>query len=121
MNRKILVIDDEPNVLKVVKSRLEACNYFVITALDGREGIERARNEDPALVLLDVHMPGVDGFEVLRTLRVEAKTKTLPIVMLTCEDELESVLLAKELKVTDYLLKPFTPEKLLEVVRMYTE
>jgi two-component system alkaline phosphatase synthesis response regulator PhoP len=121
MNKKILVIDDEVNVLKVIKSRLQASDYSVITSTEGEEAIKKALSESPALILLDVHMPGIDGFEVLRRLRKHPQTKALPVVMLTCEDELQSVLLAKELKVTDYILKPFKPEKLLEVVKMYLE
>lgn len=121
MSKKILVIDDEVNVLKVVKSRLEASGYSVITASDALVGIEKALNESPLLVFLDLHMPQMSGLEVLRALRADKRTKTLPIIMLTCEDELDSVLRARELKITDYILKPFNSEKLLEAVRMHIE
>ncbi|MBN3039114.1 MAG: response regulator [Candidatus Omnitrophica bacterium] len=119
MAKKILVVDDEPNIIKVVKSRLEANYYEVATATNGEEAVVKALAERPDLILLDVHMPGVDGLEALRRIRSKPETRFTPVIMLTCEDQTDPILAAKDLGVTDYLFKPFEPQKLLDAIKIY--
>lgn len=119
MLEKILFIDDEPDLVKVVAVRLEASKYRVITASDGKEGLEKARIENPNLILLDIMMPGMDGFEVLRELKRDPKTTDIPVIMLTAKGESQSLFKAQELQSTDYLIKPFEAEELLSLIKKY--
>ncbi|MGH7361442.1 MAG: response regulator, partial [Candidatus Methylomirabilales bacterium] len=80
---KILVVDDEVHILKIIDYKLRTAGYTVITAADGVEGVEKARAERPDLILLDVMMPGMDGFEVCEQLRKNVRTAFTPILMLT--------------------------------------
>ncbi|MCM8811522.1 MAG: response regulator [Candidatus Omnitrophica bacterium] len=115
----ILAIDDEPDFLEQVKVVLENEGHQVETAFDGLAGLEKARRVKPTLILLDIMMPGMDGFEVLRRLTREAGTSTIPVVMLTAKGGTESVFKAQGLSVTDYLLKPFSVDELLTVIRRF--
>lgn len=117
---KILAIDDEPEFLEQVKVFLEQEGHQVETALDGPTGLEKARKFQPALVLLDIIMSGMDGFEVLKRLSWKSETSRIPVIMLTAKGETESLFKAQDLSATDYLVKPFTAESLLEVVNRYT-
>jgi len=119
MGKKILVIDDEPDLVDFVKNWLESKGYEVITAHDGPEGLKKAGEEKPSLVILDVKMPGMDGFEVLDQLRDNPETQYLPIVILTQRRETGSLFKAKEMGTTDYIMKPFKLEELLEMVNRY--
>ena len=119
MPQKILVVDDEPEILEMIESRLSANGYQVFTAKDGIEGIDRLYEVMPDLVLLDVLMPRVDGFKTLELLRKYQSTSKIPIVMITAKGESDNVLKAKELKATDYLVKPFKAEQLLEIVKRH--
>ena len=117
---KILAIDDEPEFLEQVKIFLEQEGHKVETALDGVTGLEKVSQFQPGLILLDIIMPGMDGFEVLKRLSWKQGTNQIPVVMLTAKGETESVFKAQDLSAMDYLIKPFTAESLLEVVNRYT-
>jgi len=122
MKKKILVVDDEKDVVEVIKARLEANNYEVLTAVSGKEGLEKAKTGQPGLILLDVMMPEMDGFEVLRKLRdmrLKKEIKNIPVVMLTAKGELSSMSRARELGSSDYFVKPFDSEELLRYIRRY--
>ncbi len=114
--KKILVVDDEPTTVRVVQEMLEANQYEVVTALSGEEGMYHALRDKPDLILLDILMPGIDGFEVLCRLKGNEKTKDVPVVMLTAKGETSSIFKAKEYWASDYLIKPFVVEDLLSVV-----
>ena len=116
---KILAIDDEPELLEQVKVFLEQEGHTVETALDGPTGLQKVREFQPVLILLDIIMPGMDGFEVLKRLSWKSETSQIPVIMLTAKGETESVFKAQGLSATDYLVKPFTAESLLEVVNRY--
>jgi len=116
MGAKILLIDDEPDFVEMTKMRLESQDYEVETAFDGNSGVYAAQRESPDLILLDVMMPGVDGFAVLYELRKNSATRSIPVVMLTAKGEIESIFKAQELGAADYLIKPCEPEELLNVV-----
>lgn len=108
-NRKILAVDDEPDILKVIVHRLSREGYEMITASDGEEAIEVFRREKPDLVILDLMLPKIDGFEVCRVLREESD---VPIIILSARgDELDR-LLGFRMGGDDYLTKPFSPSEL---------
>jgi DNA-binding response OmpR family regulator len=109
---KILVADDSSTVRRLVTARLLADGYEVIEAEDGHEALERALSERPALVVLDKVMPKLDGFEVVRALRENRDTASVPIVMLTDRAGEEDVLGGLGLGVDEYMPKPFSPREL---------
>lgn len=107
MDKKILIIDDEEDFCFFVKKNLEAIsNYEIITANKGKKGIQIARKKKPDLILLDIMMPGIDGFEVLKRLKANEETQNIPVIMLTAKEEDESKIKASGLYCEDYLVKP---------------
>lgn len=107
MDKKILIIDDEEDFCYFAKKNLEAIsNYEIIVANKGKKGIQIARKEKPDLILLDIMMPGIDGFEVLKRLKANEKTQSISVIMLTAKDEDESKIKASGLYCEDYLVKP---------------
>ena len=116
---KILIVDDEPDFAEMIKMRLEANGYDIAVAYDGEEGIERAVRDKPDMILLDVMMPGMDGFEVLRHLKRRAETRDTPVVMLTAKGESKSMFDGQELGCADYLIKPCDSKELLAVVNRH--
>ena len=107
MDKKILIIDDEEDFCFFVKKNLEAIsNYEIITANKGKKGIQIARKEKPDLILLDIMMPGIDGFEVLKRLKGNEKTQRIPVIMFTAKDEDEAKIKASGLYCEDYIVKP---------------
>lgn len=121
MEKSLLVIDDEVDIGETVKVRLEVNGYSVNLAYDGLDGIVKAVKTRPDLILLDILMPQVDGFEVCRRLRKIPETQNIPIVMLTAIKSPESLQKAKEAGAQDYLAKPFESGELVEIVRFYLE
>lgn len=119
MSKRILVVDDEPDIVEVVKTRLEMGGYEVITASNGPEGLKAAKEGKPDLLLLDVSMPGMDGFEVLTKLKADPDIASIPVIMLTAKSEFKYIEKAQELKVTDYIIKPFKSDELLRWVNKY--
>lgn len=115
--RKVLVIDDEADFLTEVRSLLEDHGYSVLTAEDGQSGLEAAARETPALILLDIVMPKMNGYTVLSRLVNDEKTRRIPVVMLTAKGESESIFLTQQMRAKDYLIKPFATEDLLSVIR----
>ena len=118
---KILVVDDEPDVVELVGFNLQAAGYTVITAADGAKAIKRARQDLPDLIVLDVMLPDVDGLEACRTLRREAATAAIPIILLTARAAEVDRVLGLELGADDYLTKPFSPRELVLRVRKLLE
>ena len=113
----VLVVDDEPDILELVRYNLEKEGFAVETALSGEEGLERARIGKPDLMVLDLMLPGMSGLEVCRCLKQEAKTKNLPIVMLSAKGEETDVVRGLELGADDYITKPFSPKILVARLR----
>jgi DNA-binding response OmpR family regulator len=111
--KKILVIDDLPENVFMLQDRLEHEGYEVITAYDGQTGIEKTRNEVPDLILLDVMMPGITGFEVCKTLVNDIKTKNIPIILVTAKIGAEDTKEGLEAGAFDYIKKPFNKIELL--------
>lgn len=110
--KKIFVVDDEPQLTEMLKTRLEANNYKVTRAHDGAECLEKVRQEAPDLILLDIKMEKVDGYMTLRRLRQDEKTKNIPVIMLTAYEHMKD-LFAME-GVDDFIVKPFDHRDLLQ-------
>jgi len=110
---KILVVDDEPEAVELLEFNLKQAGYVVSTAGDGAEALKRARTQTPDLILLDVMLPEMDGFEICKSLRLDPATAKIPIVMLTAKAAEIDRVLGLELGADDYLTKPFSPRELL--------
>ena len=113
-NSKILVVEDEPTLVDTLDYSLRRQNYIVVTATDGRMAIEKARTEQPDLVVLDIMLPGLDGFEVCRILRQEMN---VPILMLTARTEEIDKVVGLEVGADDYLTKPFSMRELVARIK----
>jgi two-component system OmpR family response regulator len=114
MANKILIVEDDQNLLATLKYNLLKESYDVITAVDGAQAIEIARNEKPELIVLDVMLPKLSGFEVCRILR---KEMTVPVLMLTAKTEEVDKIVGLEIGADDYMTKPFSMRELLARVR----
>lgn len=114
MKRRILVVDDEKKIVDIVKAYLERENYQVIVAYDGEEALDMARDQQPDLLVLDLMLPGISGWDVCRILRKESET---PIIMLTARDEVTDKIVGLELGADDYVTKPFDPKELVSRVK----
>jgi len=114
VSKKILVVDDEREIVKVVRAYLEEAGFSVITASDGQEALTAFRHERPALVILDWMLPKLSGLDVCRALR---KDSDVPIIMLTARVEETDKLIGLELGADDYVAKPFSPRELTARVR----
>jgi DNA-binding response OmpR family regulator len=110
----ILLVDDEANIVDLGRLYLERENYRVEAAYDGDQALDAIREKNPALVVLDIMLPGIDGFEVCRRVRAE---NDVPIIMLTARDEDIDKIVGLELGADDYLTKPFNPRELVARVR----
>lgn len=116
VQHKILIVDDEPDYVSTIRCRLEWNNYTVVTASNGREGLEQAATEIPDLILLDTSMPVLNGHEMLECLRQDPKLHQIPVIMVTALCEPQDVERASSLGVADYLAKPFDSSELVEKV-----
>jgi DNA-binding response OmpR family regulator len=110
----ILVVDDEPRIVKLARDYLEKDGYHVISAQDGNQALQLARNELVDLIVLDLMLPGLNGWEVCRALRREGN---VPIIMLTARAEESDQIVGLELGADDYITKPFSPRALVARVR----
>ena len=106
MDRKVLIVDDERSIVDILKYNLEKNDMTAICAYDGAEGLRLARESDPDVILLDVMLPEMDGFEVCRTLRAEGNN--VPIIMITAREEETDKVFGLELGADDYITKPFS-------------
>lgn len=114
MSQTILVVDDEPHILKVLRGYLEQAGFRVVTAADGPMALAQFKREKPDLVLLDLHLPGLDGLDVARHLRASSN---IPIIMVTARVEETDRLIGLELGADDYVTKPFSPREVVARVR----
>ena len=117
---KVLIIDDEIDLLETMRSRLDASGYDVATSNDGINGMEKAKEFQPDLIILDIMMPGIDGFETLKNFKSEASIKHIPIVVFSCgSEEEEWANRAFELGSVGYVVKPFDSDALLFTVEKF--
>jgi DNA-binding response OmpR family regulator len=119
--KKILIVDDERDIVKAVMIRLQSSGYEVVTAFDGAQGIFMAHKEKPDLIILDIRMPAGDGFSVADRLRRSAHTWSIPIIFLTGSPESNAEERAKDLGARFYIKKPYDPEELLDAVERAME
>jgi len=112
MKAKILIVDDEADVLELVEFNLKAAGYEVLTAANGTQALSKAKQHLPALVLLDLMLPEIDGLDVCKQLRADPATAAIPIIMLTAKSEEIDRVLGLELGADDYVTKPFSPREL---------
>ena len=117
MKKKILVVDDEKDILELVSIILSEGDITVYKAEDGRSALEIAKEKKPDLILLDIMMPEIDGWEVLRMLKKEKETKDIPVAMLTCKIEVRDKVLGIQEGAVDYITKPFAPDDLMSRVK----
>ncbi len=117
MARTVLVIDDEPELVKLLDYNLTKAGYLVLSARDGESGLAAARKHAPDMLILDVMMPGLDGWEVCKRLRQDPSTSALPILMLTAKADEGDRVLGLELGADDYVAKPFGVRELLARVK----
>ncbi len=115
--KKILLVEDESVLLNMVKMRLEANNYEVISAFDGQEGLEKARKERPDLIILDLMLPKLDGYKVCRMLKFDEKYKKIPIIMFTARAQQSDEEMGFEVGADAYITKPFEPQMLLAKIK----
>ncbi len=113
----VLIIDDDPISLKLIEAQLHELRYRLMTASSGRTGLDTARSLNPDLILLDIKMPDMNGFEVLKKMREDDITKDIPVIMLTSVSDKEVVLNAMHQGVIDYIVKPYNVEHLKEKVK----
>jgi len=114
-NKKILIIDDEPQLVESIAVRLKASGYAVSTAPDGVSGINKFKEAEPDLVILDIMMPGLSGLDILRELK--QLNSGVPVIMLTAYGTPQSAIESLRLGAYDHLAKPFNSETLLEIVK----
>ncbi|MDA7857878.1 response regulator [bacterium] len=116
VRKKILVVDDEPDVVNFIKTRLEADNFKVVIARDGLAAMEMVNKEKPDLILLDIMLPKLNGWEVCKRLKRHIRHKYIPIVMVTAKDQPIDKIIGQSLGSFEYITKPFNPSELMETV-----
>jgi len=114
MTKKILIIDDEMDFIDLLKARLEAEGYEIIAACDGAQGLEKAKEEKPDLILLDIMMPKMDGYQVCRFLKFDEAFKHIPIIMLSARSQAQDQKKGTEVGADAYVTKPFDNADLLK-------
>ncbi|MBI3922038.1 MAG: response regulator [Armatimonadetes bacterium] len=117
MKKKILVTDDEVPVVQIIRTNLELEGYEVVTAHDGEEALRKVAQESPNLIILDVMMPKMDGWEVLSNLKGSPRTQEIPVIMLTALSQMEDMDRGARLGNDCYLTKPFEPLELIAMVK----
>ncbi|MHB9024990.1 MAG: response regulator transcription factor [Armatimonadota bacterium] len=117
MPKKILAVDDERHIVRLIQVNLERAGYQVVTAFDGREALKKIEEEHPDMVILDVMMPYMDGFETLKQIRANPSIRDLPVIMLTAKAQDQDVFQGYSHGADIYLTKPFNPMELLTFVK----
>ena len=115
--KKVLAVDDERHIVRLIQVNLERAGYQVATAFDGPEALKKVETEKPDLIVLDVMMPRMDGFEVLKRLQANPETREIPVVMLTAKAQDADVFRGWSSGVSAYLTKPFNPLELITFVK----
>lgn len=117
MSQKILVVDDEIHIAKIISYTLEHENYNVVVAHDGKEGLRLAREESPDLIVLDLMLPNIDGYKVCRLLKFDEKYRHIPIILLSARSEDEDKIMGEEVGADFFMEKPFNPDELLAKIQ----
>lgn len=118
---KILIVEDEPDIMELVMVTLSNDDYELIQAMDGLDGLEKGRTASPDLILLDIMLPKMNGYDICRELKNAPATKDIPIVMLTAFGQKREIEEGYKVKADDYIVKPFEPVKLRQRVKTILE
>ena len=113
MKPRVLVVDDESQIVNIIQFTLEHNDFEVLVALDGQEGLQIAREEKPDLIILDLMLPKIDGYKVCRLLKFDKKYRHIPIILLSARSESEDRALGRQVGADDFLGKPFEGEELV--------
>ena len=119
MPYKILVVDDEPHLVRLMEFILAKEGHTMVSAVNGREALEKAQTERPDLILLDIMIPYIDGYEVARLLRENDDLKATPVILLSAKAQYEDIQRGLDIGVEEYITKPFAPDHLVSVVNGY--
>jgi DNA-binding response OmpR family regulator len=114
MKKKILITDDEIKLAEAMKIRFENVGYEVVLAVNGEEGIEKAKAEKPDLIIMDIAMPKMDGYTAVKLIKKDESTKHIPIIMVTGKDQMEEIFIMEGVK--EYVVKPFEFDNLIEKI-----
>ena len=117
--KKILVVDDEVDLVKTIQFSLEAEGYKVLVSYNGEDALNQSRKENPDLILLDIMLPKLDGYKVCRLLKFDERYKHIPILMLTAKTQQKDRLLGMETGANEYITKPFDMEELTKMIKAY--
>ena len=113
---KILVVDDEVYIVHILDFSLRREGYDVVTALDGEQALEKVKSDQPELIVLDILMPKLDGYDACRKLRADPQTADIPIILLSAKGRNVDQRMGYDAGATDYITKPFSPRKLVEKI-----
>jgi DNA-binding response OmpR family regulator len=119
--KKILIVDDEQDIVESLKFVLEGCDYTCYCAYNGEDGLKLAREIVPDLIILDVMMPRINGYKISRLLKFDSKYKDIPILMVTARTQEEDKLIGEETGANEYITKPFDLDDVLKTVQKYLE
>ncbi len=119
MERTVLIIEDEKLIIVSTQMVLEAAGFRVESAVNGEEGIQKARGIQPDLILLDIMMPGIDGWETLTRLKRDPETSGIPVIIFTAREHARGHQKSSEMGAADYFRKPFEPDELIELVEKH--
>lgn len=119
--KRIMIVDDSSAIRKFVKFALKVKGYIVIDAVDGLDALEKLKDNFIDLLVTDLNMPNMDGFELIATVRESNEYRELPIIVLTSEDKKREKDIAIEKGANEYLVKPFKPDEILKLVKKYID
>lgn len=114
---RILIVEDDPDILQLLSYNIQSAGYDVVTAMDGNAALAMVKRHSPDLLLLDLMIPGIDGFEVCKELKKRQETRNIPVIMLTAKGEEVDRIVGLELGADDYVVKPFSPRELILRIR----
>lgn len=117
--KRILIIDDEQDLVEMLKLRLESVGYEILDAYDGKTGLDKAKEEKPDLILLDLMLPKMDGYQLCRILKFDEEYKRIPIIMLTARAQEKDKDQGMTCGADEYVAKPFEPNELVTVIQKY--
>lgn len=114
--KKILIVDDEPTIISILQTRLEASGYQVIIAIDGEEALVKTESENPDLIVLDIMLPKLDGYKVCRILKFDDRYRGIPIILLTARGQEKDKKLGEDVGADKYITKPYEAKVLIDTI-----
>jgi DNA-binding response OmpR family regulator len=121
MNKKVLIVDDEADIVETIKFNLELENIECIEAYDGYVALEKAKKENPDLIILDIMLPKIEGYSIARLLKFDLDYKHIPIIMLTARAQIYDISLGQDVGADEYVTKPFDMDMLIGLVKRYLD